>query len=305
MNRCILVIATLAIMAFAVTFNSQSYLPAQEAQSKTVNTTDRAAIMKSTQDYVAAFNKGDATALANMWTENGECRESNGQLFVGRAAIEKAFSEFFKSNAGVKIDVLVKSIRFPSRDLAIEEGLLRQMRGPKDLPNSTAYVAVHVRDGGQWKIALSHEEAGQDHLEDLDWLLGEWSGKIKDDAFKASFARDPKKQSMGATFTRNSPGKEAMVSSVRIALDPETGHIRSWGFEDDGSHSQALWHCDGKSWIVDSRGVLADGTPTAERIILQRVGPDAITWRAVDRVLGDTPQPDTLPMRLTRIGVSK
>ena len=84
-------------------------------------------------------------------------------------------------------------------------------------------------------------------------------------------------------------------------IDPETGRIRSWGFGDDGSHSQSLWSNDGKSWILDMRGVLGDGTPTSEVVVLQRVAADAITWRSTDRVLGDESLPDTKPMRLTRV----
>jgi uncharacterized protein (TIGR02246 family) len=267
---------------------------------------DRQAILKTARDFADAFNKGDAKAIGAMWTDNAECREAGGQTFVGRAAIEKAYADFFKANPGVKIEVLVKSVRFPAKDLAVEEGLLRQTRGPKDLPASTSYVVVHIREGGQWKMALSSEGAlGQDRLEDLDWLLGEWTTKVKDDAVKLAFVRDPKKPVITGTFTRAAAGKEPVTGSIRIALDPETGQIRSWGFEDDGAHSQSLWTCDGKSWILDTRGVLADGTPTAERIILQRVAPDAITWRAIDRVLGDTPLPDAPPMRLTRTASPK
>ena len=140
----------------------------------------------------------------------------------------------------------------------------------------------------------------QDRLEDLDWLLGEWTTKVKGDDVKLSFVRDPKKPVVTAKFTRTPSGKDPVSGTIRIAFDPETGQIRSWGFEDDGAHSQALWLCDGKSWVLDSRGVLADGTPTAERIVLQRVGPDVITWQAVDRVLGETQLTDTPPMRLTR-----
>lgn len=265
------------------------------------NDGDRQAIIKSAQDFSEAFNNGDVKAIAAAWSENGECREANGQTYVGRAAIEKAYADFFKSNTGTKIETLVKSVRFPSKDLAIEEGLLRQSRGPKDLPSTTAYQAIHVREGGQWKLALSTESgAGQDRLEDLEWLHGDWTTKVKDDTVKFSFVGDPKKAQVLATFTRTAPGKEPMMGSVRISLDPETGMIRSWGFEDDGAHSQALWTSDGKSWILDMRGVLADGTPTAERIILKRVTADVITWRAVDRVLGDDSLPDTTPMRLTR-----
>ena len=241
-----------------------------------------------------------------MWTENAECRDVGGQTFVGRAAIEKAYSEVFKANPDAKIEVLVKSVRFPAKDLAIEEGLIRAWQKPKDLPATTAYVAMHVREGGQWKMALSSEGGeGQDRLEDLDWLLGEWTTTVKDGTVTFSFTRDPKKPVVTGTFTHTVTGKEPVSGSIRIALDPETGQIRSWGFEDDGAHSQALWVCDGKSWILDTRGVLADGTSTAERIVLQRVAPDVITWRAIDRVVGDTTLADTPPMRLTRTGTPK
>jgi uncharacterized protein (TIGR02246 family) len=262
---------------------------------------DEAAIRQSSQDFVAAYNKGDAKAVAALWTEAGECRDADGRTFVGRAAIEQAFGESFRGNPGATTEVLVRSIRFPAKDLAIEEGLLRSSRGPKDLPATTTYVAVHTREGGAWKVALSYEDgAGQDRLEDLDWLLGEWSGKAKEGAVTVSFARDPKKAAITATVVRTPTGKDAVSGTVRIGLDPETGRIRSWAFEDDGSHAQSLWLCDGKNWLLDTRGVLADGTPTAEVIILQRVGPDAVTWRSVDRVVGDVTQSDAAPVRLTR-----
>jgi uncharacterized protein (TIGR02246 family) len=306
MRRCLIFLALLS-GSFLLAFWGSASGPAQVGSAGARgDSNDRIQIQTSASSFADAFNKGDAKAVAAMWTENGELRLPDGQTVVGRAAIEEDYAKFFKANAGAKIEILVKSIRFPAKDLAVEEGLLRSWRGSKDLPSSTSYVAVHVREKDQWKIALSSETgAGQDRLEDLDWLLGEWTTKVKDGTMKLSFKRDPKKPVIQATFTRTAAGKEPVVGTIRIALDPETGQIRSWGFEDDGAHSQALWVCDGKSWILDSRGVLADGTPTAERLVLQRVGPDVITWRAIDRIVGDTPLSDTQPMRLTRTTSSK
>jgi uncharacterized protein (TIGR02246 family) len=278
---------------------------AGQPQAKDVSVAEdasRDAIMKSARSFADSFNKGDAKAIAAMWTQNGESRDAHGRTLVGRAEIEKAYAELFKGNSGSKIEVMVKSVRFPAKDLAVEEGLMREARYPKDLPTTTAYVAIHVREGGKWRIALASEgHAGEDRLEDIDWLLGDWTTKVKGDTVVFSFARNANKPIVMATFTRTHPGKEPVSGTVRIAVDPETGRIRSWGFEDDGAHSQSIWWSDGKSWILDSRGVLADGTPTAERIVLQRVSPDVITWRAIDRVLGDTSLPDTVPMRLTRV----
>lgn len=262
---------------------------------------DEAAIRKSAADFEAAFNKGDAGAIAGMWTENGECRDADGVTYRGRANIGKVYAELFKQKTGDTIEILVKSVRFPAKDMAVEEGLIRQSNGTKTMPTTTSYVAVHAREGGQWKMALSSEAgAGIDRLEDLDWLLGSWTTKAKDQDVKFTFTKDAKRPYVTGTFTRSSAGKDPISGSIRIAADPETGRIRSWGFENDGAHSQALWSNDGKSWLLDCRGVLADGTPTNEVIVLQRSGPDAITWRAIDRVLGDQALPDTTPLRLNR-----
>lgn len=262
---------------------------------------DVAAIKQTAKSFAEAFNRGDAKAVASHWTENGECREEVGRVMIGRDTIEKEYAAFFKENKDCKIEVLMKSVRFPAHDMAIEEGLLRQSNGTKDLPTSTTYEAIHVREGGQWKIALTSEGGeGQDRLEDLDWLLGEWTTKVKGDDVTLSFVHDPSRPLITATFTRTPAGKPAVSGSIRVALDPETGRIRSWGFEDDGAHAQSIWHNDGKAWVLDQTGVLADGTPAAERIILQRAGSDVITWRAIDRKVGDNLLADTPPMRLTR-----
>ncbi|HVJ81857.1 MAG TPA: nuclear transport factor 2 family protein [Planctomycetia bacterium] len=262
---------------------------------------DREAIAKAAADFAAAFNKRDAKAIAAMHAENAESREADGRLHVGRAAIEAAYAALFKANAGETMEVLVKSVRFPTKDMAVEEGLLRVTKFAGGLPATTAYTTVHAREDGRWLIALTNEEgAEQDRLEDLEWLHGEWTAKVKEDAVTFAFKPDAAKSAVVGTFTRTPPGKPPVTGSIRIALDPETGRIRSWGFEDEGAHSQSLWHCDGKSWILDSRGVLADGLPTAERIMLQRVGADVITWRAIDRTAGDESLPDTAPIRLTR-----
>lgn len=305
MNGRLLTSTAMIVMAVAViafTGRAQTNPAAKPAAADD----GREAILKAARDYSEAFNKGDAKAIAAMWTENGENRDANGDTAIGRDEIEKTHAAFFKANPGVKIELLVKSVRFPAKDLAIEEGLVRQSRGAKEMPSSTSYVAVHVREAGQWKIALSSEGGGdEDRLDDLDWLLGDWTTKTKVGDVKFSFAKDPKKAVVTGTFTRTPTGKEPVSGSIRIAFDPETGSIRSWGFEDDGAHSQSLWRNDGKSWLIDLRGVLADGTPFSETIVLQRVAADAITWRSIDRVLDDEALPDTKPMKLTRAATAR
>jgi hypothetical protein len=113
-----------------------------------------------------------------------------------------------------------------------------------------------------------------------------------------NFAKDAKRAAFIATVTKAEAGKESVGHTVHIASDPETGRIRSWCFEANGAHSQSLWRHDGKAWLLETRGVLADGTPTTETIVIQRINPTTITWRSIDRVVGDQPLPDTKPMPL-------
>jgi uncharacterized protein (TIGR02246 family) len=262
---------------------------------------DREAILKSSREFEAAFNKGDAKAVAAQWTENGECHEADGELIRGRAAIEAAFADFFKAHPKARVEVLVQAVRFPAADLAVEEGLLRLVRGDKELPATTAYAATHVREGGRWLTAVSREwGAGADRLEDLDWLVGEWKAGFDGRSVTLTFARDPKKPFLLGTFTRKEPNKPEASGTFRVGLDPESGRLRSWHFDDDGGHGQAYWLRDGNRWVLDSVGVTGDGTPTAAVNVINRVNADEITWRSIDRVAGGEPLPDTVPVRLAR-----
>src|SRR5262245_16921369 len=262
----------------------------------------REAIEKSSREFAAAFERRDAKAIAGLWTENGEYEDESGELLTGRAAIEKAYADFFQEQPPAKIDVRIESIRFPSADCAIEEGMLRQVRGGKELPSSTLYRAFHVRENGQWRIASAREwGAGFDRLGDLDWLIGDWKGAARDDEFTLSFARDDKESCIVSKTLKRANGKDQSAGTMRIALDPQRSQLQSWHFDSDGGHGQSLWIRDGNSWVLDAIGVGGDGADTESVNILSRIGPNEITWRSIDRVVNGQPLPDTVPVKLTRV----
>ncbi|MCI0457126.1 MAG: SgcJ/EcaC family oxidoreductase [Gemmataceae bacterium] len=268
---------------------------------------DRQAIEQASRAFMKAFARGDAKGVASFWTANGEYHSGSGISFRGRSAIEEGFAEFFKhQQPGTKIEVLIDDIRFPAPDLAVEEGLLRQSGAGKELPITTMYSVIHVRDKGQWKIAMAREwGSGQDRLEDLDWLVGKWQARLKDQEVSLSFARDETKPYLLGQFTKKTKGKVIASGTLKIGLDPQRGQLRSWHFDDDGGHGQALWLRDGNNWVLDSIGVLGDGTETASVNILGRVNASEVTWRSIDRVMGERELPDTVPIKLSRVAGSK
>lgn len=263
---------------------------------------DSAAIRKLASDFIKAFDKHDAKALAALWTDEGEYHHEGGDLVRGRTDIENAFAHLFKEKKGVKIELLIESIRFPARDLAIEEGIVRTWGAESELPATTAYNVTHIRDGGQWKIAVAREwGAGQHRLQDLDWLVGNWRGGQKDVEVTLSFTKNDKKPFLMGDFVKKEKGKVTYSGTMKIGIDPARGQLRSWHFDDDGGHGQALWLRDGNRWVLDSIGVLAGGAETASVNILGRVNGDAFTWRSIDRVMGDEKLPDTPPIKLSRV----
>jgi uncharacterized protein (TIGR02246 family) len=301
--RLILAIGFVALLPVAVMVaGGQPKSPAKAAEAEGDTDADRTAIRQSAREFNEAFAKGDAKAIAAFWTANGEYQDESGLELRGRDAIEKAFAELFKNQKPGKVEVDIHSIRFPSRDTAIEEGFLRHTPDGPGLPSSSVYRAVHVREDGKWKIAASHEwGAGQDRLGDLAFLIGKWEGGPKGQAMSLSFEKDGDNPFILGKFSRKSDGKVVAGGTIKIGLDAQRGQIRSWHFDNDGGNGQCLWLRDGNRWVLDAVGATTDGTDTAAVNLLSRLSADEIVWRSIDRAVGGEPLPDTAPVKLSRV----
>src|SRR6516162_3773754 len=66
---------------------------------------DEKAIQANSKAMIAAFNKGDAKALASCWTENGDYMDEGGRRIQGRAAIEAYFQKMFHAGKGAELRV--------------------------------------------------------------------------------------------------------------------------------------------------------------------------------------------------------
>src|SRR5262249_19117755 len=133
---------------------------------------DKDAVPKLSQEFSTAFEKGDAKAIAALYTEQCEYYDNNsGEIFRGRAAVERAYADLFRKHPKSKVVVQSVSIRFIGRDTALDEGLVRLENAGSEPPLSSRYSCLCVREDGRWKIALVREwGANEDKLEDLHWL---------------------------------------------------------------------------------------------------------------------------------------
>ncbi len=227
------------------------------AERKPASSADENAIRAAVESYVDAYNRGDARAVAAQWSETGEWISRSGQRFQGRPAIEKELKNLFAENKGVRIEVINLTIRIVSADAATEEGTVRVIR-PGEAPSDATYLAVDTKKDGQWKLDSVHETnvpdlpATSPALQDLAWLVGQWTDQSPDAEIDTSVTWTKNKAFLNYSFKASAPGMDDLEGTQVIGWDPAAGKIRSWMFDSDGGFGEGTWSKKGNSWIVKS-----------------------------------------------------
>ena len=148
----------LAISIAATAARAQA--PAPTAPARTLPPTApaadpaRAADVKALSDAVTAFERafaaGDARALAAMFTDDAQVADDSGTT-RGRANIEARFASYLAANPRATISLKVDDLRFPTPDVAIEEGrAVVTPAAPGAQAETTRYTVIHVKQDGRW-----------------------------------------------------------------------------------------------------------------------------------------------------------
>lgn len=261
---------------------------------------DRDGIQAQREAFLKAFESGDAKRVASFWTADGELIGDDGSAYRGRAAIEKAYRELFDPKERRRAEIETESLRFPSRDTAVEEGRLKVRMGNTE-PTTSRYSVLHVREGGKWLMAVVREwPAEKASLHDLEWLIGTWVAKRDDVEVHTTYEWMWNKSFIRVQFTIRQKDR-TLRGFQMIGKDEASGGLRSWTFESEGGFGEATWSRDGKRWVLDAAGRLSDGRTLTATNILIPMDQDSFTWQAVKRSIGDEEVEDLPPVRVTRV----
>jgi uncharacterized protein (TIGR02246 family) len=292
-SRFIIAGAVMALLA-------ASHLGGQQPQGKE-SVSDTEAIKEAGKSFLKAYKAGDAKTMAAHWTENGEYFADDGTIIRGRNNIEKAYAAALaKKKVKADMEIEVTSIRFPSKDTAIEEGFFR-VQVDKEAPVSNKYSVLHVRDGGKWLMAVVREWPSEGlSVRDIEWLIGDWEAKRDDVEVRTKYQWWGDKSFIRADVTIKQ--KENTIKGFQmIGRDRVAGVVRCWTFDEDGSFAQATWNFDGKKWIQESAAVLEDGSVLTSVNYLTRIDNDTFTFQSVLRTMNGEPIADIAPVRATRV----
>lgn len=109
----------------------------------------RAAVESANREFMAAFKRGDAEAIAGLYTSEGQLLPANSDVVEGKGAIRT----FWQGAFGLGLtDARLETVEVePHGDTAIEVGRY-ELRAGGALADRGKYLVVWKNADGAWKL---------------------------------------------------------------------------------------------------------------------------------------------------------
>jgi uncharacterized protein (TIGR02246 family) len=252
------------------------------AQDKQPSDAEKTAKAQS-DAYVAAFNKGEAKALAAMYAEDVQYTNEDGGTVSGRTAVQEGLAKFFKKNKGATLAVQIESARFLTPDVLIEKGLTTIG------DETTRYVCNYVKKDGAWLISELSEttlppvDAAAAALDDLGWLVGSWKDNTPGVtvATTVNWTKNHHFLTRSVTITRE--GEDPIEATEVIGYDPVAGGIRSWVFDSEGGFGEGAWKREDNKWLNSYKATAPDGSVSTAQQVITYLDEKKYTWESINR----------------------
>jgi uncharacterized protein (TIGR02246 family) len=258
--------------------------------------------------FVKAYNSADSQALADLFADDAEVIDSAGEATRGRADIAAMYADAFKEVKGLKLESTAEAVRFLTPDVARVEGQTTLTGGTGDATQTSRYVGLLVRRDGRWRLAELRDYgapvedvSAYDHLKELEWMVGDWVDEGGSAKVRSSIRWAVNESFLIRTYRVEVEGEHAMDGTMFIGWDPQTGQIKSWVFDSEGGHGEALWTRVAENrWVAKAHGVTRDGRPNSSTQIHTIVTKDSVKTSAIDRIIGGAVAPDVVDVLMVR-----
>jgi uncharacterized protein (TIGR02246 family) len=297
----------LAFTVAASHFVAAGKRPAVAARAQAEDKTAPSGKGKRAQEFIAAFEKGDARAVAAFWTKNADYVDLTGRLYKGQAAIEKMYQRLFAEKKGMKLKIIVLSERMVGTDVAIENGITEITPADGGPSSAARFTAVLVKKDGEWffesvRDSLPQPPSNVEHFEELEWLLGEWSGESqKGESARASYHWAENRNFIVSSFATTLDGLPVVGGTQWITWDAVDKKIRSYSFYSGGGVGEAVWSRKGDTWAIQVTARTSAGKKLTATNVLTKVDNDHATWQVTRLTVDGEAMPDAKPIKLKRV----
>jgi uncharacterized protein (TIGR02246 family) len=285
--------------------SAQPGAPLQEASI------DRAEV-KPIVDAIAAFTKvygtADAKGLRDFFTDDVVLVDPQGTETRGKEAVASMYAASFQETPGLRLESRVRGVRYLTPDVARVEGDSRLASAGADASEFNRFSALLVRRDSKWRTAEIHEFAAPaadispyERLRELEWMVGDWVDESEINKVTASVRWADNQSYLVRTYTVEIQGEKASSGTQFIGWDPQSGQIKSWVFDSEGGHGEALWtHTEPNKWVLKAQGVLRDGRPSSATQIHTILNKDSVKSSSIDRIIGGQAAPDIVDLVMVR-----
>jgi uncharacterized protein (TIGR02246 family) len=256
-----------------------------------------AAVNKSAENLLTAFNAGKIDELTAMFLPKGELIDEEGTVYQGPAEIKGLLTSFFEKFPGAKLARSVDSVRIVG-PIAIEEGTRTITTKDGSVKSQFRYIAIWAKADRGWQLASIRDFADDpaptphERLEPVAFLVGDWINEGADGKVSISYRwSDDKNYLLGDFQFKDSDGT-VRKSTQRIGWDPAAGKIRSWLFDADGGFAEAIWTVTDDEVVLKSSSVNPEGSTASATMTITTGEKGRFTIAGSDRVVGDSREPD-------------
>ena len=262
---------------------------------------------KRGMEFIAAFDKGDAKAVAEFWTPDAEYVDQAGRSYKGRPAIQKLYEKILAEHKGAKLSIHVSSSRQITPDVELQDGITEVTPSDGGPPTVARFAAVLVKKEGTWYLesvrdSMARPPSNFEHLEDLEWLVGEWKGEAeKGESATASYSWAENQNFLVSSFATTLNGVPVAGGTQWVGWDGIEKQVRSWCFCSSGGFGEGLWAKDGAKWTIKTTARTADGKKLSLTNVLTKIDNDHVTWQPTQLMVDGKAVPDGPVVKMKRV----
>jgi ketosteroid isomerase-like protein len=256
---------------------------------------------------VAAFNEKNAEKLAACWTETATHTDrETGERTEGRAAIQADFTKIFAAQPSIKLSAALTRTKLITADVAHVEGLSTVIGG-EGVPVESVFTAIMTRSGEKWLFDSIEETAAPvpatpaDALQQLEWLIGEWTDETGDVKVRTTFRWSANRAFLLRSFVAESADGSGLEGTQVIGWDANLQQIRSWTFNSDGSFGSSTWSKNENSWLAKSSQTSPNGDISSGTYVLEQVDENSFTLQLIGHEINGDAQPVAPAATVTRV----
>lgn len=282
-------------------------LTAGQTAADSAVSADEAAVHKAMEEFVNAFNAGDAKKLATTLTPTAEYIDDDSNRLVGAAAISELLGKFFQANKGALLQITPEGARTIAPGVVAEDGESVITVPDKNSQSARKFTAIFAKVEGNWKLASLREFpedaqviSAEERLNDLAWFVGDWLDEGRDSLVSNNVRLAADKSHLIRDFSVKKDGEELVKGMQWIGVDPLTGTLKGWSFDSAGGRSETTWTKNGAEWLVRMTGITSDGDESGATFIFKPVTKDRIELKVMHKVVGGEVEADSSTVLVRR-----